>query len=145
MLAKIRSITLGLLARREHSKFELENKLSNKGFALEDIKEVLKEFVAQGLQSDHRFTESYIRMRSNKGFGPVRIKLELLERGLDKEMVGDFLASFDLDWFELARISWVKKFGEKAPVDFKEKAKQLRYLSYKGFNNEHINEIFNSL
>jgi len=139
MLAKVRSKALDLLARREHSMFELEQKLSKKNFDTSDIKEVLCMLSENGLQSDDRFTESYIRMRSKKGFGPIRIKLELRERGVDGETAEGFLVSSDSAWFELAKISRSKKFGRDLPKELNEKARQIRYLSYKGFSSDHIN------
>ena len=141
MLNKVRSTALDLLARREHSKFELEQKLRRKNFALDDIEKVLETLARKGLQSDVRFIENYIAMRSRKGYGPLRIRLELEERGIDKETIGRFLSELDPVWFERALILRIKKFGEKHPANLKEKAKQARYLNYKGFTGDHISRV----
>jgi len=141
VLAKVRSCAVYLLARREHSRFELTQKLGKKEFALSDIEKVLKELVEKGLQSDNRFIESYINMRSKRGFGPLRIKLELRERGIDKETMEGFLSASDPVWFELAKTSRIKKFGKDLPSDLHEKARQVRYLNYKGFTGEQINML----
>ena len=42
------------------------------------------------------------------------------------------------DWFELAGEQRRKKFGAEAPADFKEKARQMRFLQYRGFEQDHI-------
>ncbi len=131
---KIRSCALDLLAYREHSKFELQQKLCRKGFAANDVKKVIEELAQQGLQSDSRFTESYINMRRKRGFGPRRIQMELRERGIDMELN-------DPEWSEWARTLRAKKFGEKIPQDFNERVREMRYLYYKGFTSEQIKEI----
>jgi len=42
------------------------------------------------------------------------------------------------DWFELARQVRVRKFGENLPAEFAEKARQMRFLQYRGFDAEQI-------
>lgn len=142
MLSKIRSCALNLLARREHSKFELYRKLNQKGFPAGDITKLLKELADEKLQSDERFIESYIRTRSNRGFGPSRIKTELADRGIDYKISAPFVDEHAKSWLELARIARTKKFGKKLPGELKKKMQQMRYLYYKGFSNTQIKEVF---
>jgi len=142
MSSKIRSYTLSLLARREHSKLELQQKLSKKEFAAGDIANTIRDLANQGLQSDDRFIEGYISMRSRRGFGPIRIRAELHERGIDKEKSEQFLDQNDPSWFELAQTVCYKKFGKTAPCELPEKMKQIKYLYYKGFTTDHIKRLF---
>lgn len=142
MLPKIRSYALNLLARREHSKLELQNKLFAKGFDSSDIAKVLQELEGSGSQSDPRFIEAYVTMRSRRGFGPERIKAELRERGIDQELSDKFVKKSDPVWFELAKEVHNKKFGAKIPEDLVGQAKQKRYLYYKGFNADQIKNCF---
>ena len=142
MLPKIRSCVLDLLALREHSKFELQRKLIAKGFAIDDVHKVLQDLERQGLQSDARFAESYIAMRRKRGFGPIRIKAELCERGVDKELGENFLAEYKSTWGEQVEVVRCKKFGKKNPRDLHEQAKQIRYLYYKGFDPSMIKGLF---
>ncbi|HBC71254.1 MAG TPA: RecX family transcriptional regulator [Coxiellaceae bacterium] len=142
MLPKIRRSALDILARREHSKFELQHKLSLKGFAVGDIVKITQDLISQGLQSDARFVESYVSMRRNRGFGPVRIKAELHERGIDSTLGEQFLDEHNPIWFELATVMRCKKFGEKKPDGLREQAKQMRYLYYKGFTADQIKRAF---
>lgn len=143
MLSTIRSHAINLLTRREHSKFELQQKLSKMGFALSDIEQTIDNLVRQGLQSDERFVEGYVNMRIRKGFGPVRIGAELQERGIDKEQGERFLVPLNSSWLELARRVRCKKFGKQIPQDLHRKIQQMRYLYYKGFTNDQIKETFN--
>ena len=137
MTTSITHRAIDLLARREHSRFELERKLRQKGFAEEEIPGTLDALVKQGLLSDQRFAELYCRARSNRGFGPRRIQQELQERGVSAELIVQTMAEFDRhSWTELARLTWKKKFGGKLPGDYKTWATQRRFLQYRGFTDE---------
>jgi regulatory protein len=142
MPPKIRSCALDLLARREHSQSELKNKLLAKGFDSSDIEKVLQDLAARGLQSDSRFVEAYIAMRSRRGFGPERIKAELKEKGGALELIDQFLDKSDSIWFELVKDVHNKKFGVKIPENLADQAKQKRYLYYKGFTADQIKNCF---
>lgn len=142
--SKLRQTALDSLARREHSKFELKNKLLAKGFIDSDIEEILQELAAKGLQSDARFVEAYVAMRSRRGFGPQRIRGELRERGINQELSDQFLDERDSSWFELIIAVREKKYGAEVPKDLGDKSKQMKYLYYKGFNSDHIKNIFKS-
>ncbi len=127
---------LNMLIRREHSQLELTRKLQQKEFSNKDIVDSISLLIEQKYQSDERFSESFIHMRYGQGKGPILIAVELKERGLK---------DFDLsiyDWFELAREVRRKKFGMNIPQDYKEKAKQKRFLRSRGFNLDQINKAF---
>lgn len=140
----IRNCALSLLARREHTKFELQCKLIAKGFAEGEVTTILRDLELQNLQSDKRFVESYVAMRAARGFGPIRIKMELCERGVSEELIEQFLTDYKSTWCELAKATRLKKFGNKIPTDLHEKTKQMRYLYYKGFDTELIRKIINT-
>lgn len=135
---------LNLLARREHSVSELKTKLLKADFEIDDIHNVISKLTQSGLQSDQRFAENYLRYRSQRGFGSQRIKLELKERGVSAEIISDALEKTEIDWFALAYNVRSKRFGEQYPEDFKDRAKQQRFLQYRGFTHEQITESFNT-
>ena len=93
---------------------------------------------AAGMQSDARYTEAYVRNRMAKGYGPVRISRELHERGIREELVAQVLAAMETDWEELVQAVRQKKFGRQVPADFKEQARQSRFLQYRGFTYQQI-------
>ncbi len=131
----LRSRALAMLARREHSQFELRQKLAELGGESSVIDTILHEFSKQNWQNDRRFTEVFIRYSARKGQGALNIRQELKQRGItDKEMVEELLA--DHDWFDLAQQTRSKKFGEEFPTERKEQARQLRFLQYRGFSSE---------
>ncbi len=135
----LRLQAMNLLARREHLRAELARKLRQR-FGPEcdsDIESVLQELQDENLQSDSRFTESYIRHRSARGYGPDRIQQELRQKGVDSELLDEAMSVAEVDWAERAREVRYKKFGTGQPGDFREKARQLRFLNYRGFGAEY--------
>jgi regulatory protein len=133
---------MDLLARREHSPLELKQKLSARSFDAELIDDVLEELEAEGLLSAERFAQSFVTARYAKGQGPRRIERELAERGI--EASSDYLDDPRFDWGALARETRIKRFGRPLPADFKEKARQMRFLEYRGFGNEQIRRALES-
>ncbi|MBT5220375.1 MAG: regulatory protein RecX [Woeseia sp.] len=126
------------LARREYGHDELVKKLATAGFETAVAADVVAILRSDGLQSDERFTNSFIQSRISLGKGPVRIRQELKERGIRSELVGVGIDDTDADWYALAIGIRVRKFGSDLPVDFKEKARQMRFLQYRGFEQDHI-------
>ena len=134
-LTSLRSRALAMLARREHSQFELRQKLAELGAESSVIDTILYEFSTENWQNDRRFTEVFIRYSARKGQGALNIRQELKQRGItDKEMVEELLAEHD--WFDLAQQTRSKKVGEELPTERKEQARQLRFLQYRGFSSE---------
>lgn len=133
-----------MLARREHSEKELQRKLVARDFPQEAVVEVLEQLRQEGLQSDHRFTEAFVHNRIGKGIGPLRISRELQERGIDAAQIEDVLATCDVDWMECIALVREKKFGRAKPEDYREQARQSRFLQYRGFSGEQIRSLFNT-
>lgn len=136
---------VSLLARREHSVSELRNKLQRYDHQDNEIEKTLQWLKTNDLQSDQRFTQSYLRHRSQRGCGELRIKQELKQRGVSDTLIAEAFKAAEIDWFALAVAVRCKRFGEQVPVDFKERAKQLRFLQYRGFTHEQITESFNHI
>ncbi len=139
-LQSCREVALALLARREHSVKELRTKLYSRGFDDETITAVLADLVDERLLCDERFAREYVRHRAGKGIGPIRLRQELAERGIGNALVAPCLDEYD--WFELADEARKKRFGPPVPEDFKARAKQMRFLQYRGFSAEQIRNIF---
>lgn len=133
---------MDLLSRREHAVAELSCKLINKGFDECFVDEALAKLVDDGLLSDARYTESYVRFRMNKGFGPVRIREELRQRGVTSGLVNDYVNFQDECWIETAREAWRKRFDGHFPEDMKVRARQQQFLQYRGFTADQTKHIF---
>jgi regulatory protein len=126
------------LARREYGQRELEQKLIAAGFESVTVAATVEKLTGEGLQDDRRFIENFVHSRINQGKGPIRVRQELGERGLNAGMIEAVLEDVAEDWCALARQVRDKKFGPGLPRDFKEKARQMRFLQYRGFDSEHI-------
>ncbi len=136
-----RQVALGLLARREHSRHELQYKLASRGFEEPEIEDLLSALTAERLLSDGRFAEAYVRSRQQRGMGPLRVRAELRERGVAGELIDDALSRAEDDWLELARAQFHKKFSEGAARDYKARAKQARFLQQRGFSGDIIRSV----
>ena len=133
----IRRAAMDLLARREHGFFELERKLSVR-FPREMVVAVLTRLQQERLQSDERFVESYVYSRRQRGYGPVRIRAELLQKGLESELITQHLQCYQDDWTALVRKIKEQKFGTGQPASARERARQIRFLTGRGFSLEQI-------
>lgn len=141
LLRDIRRAALDILARREHSTLELKRKL-DKRFGFSDLtRQVLEQLRNDRLLSDERFAESYIRYRSRTGFGPQRIAKELGERGVSDLLASALVSEHDPDWVAAAKRERSKKFGDRPPVDQDDRLKQMRFLHYRGFSYEIIDQV----
>ena len=138
VIKEIKNTAIKLLAQREHSRYELQSKLSFRGYENDDIEQVLHQLRQAGLQSDTRFVEAYIRMKTQRGFGPVRIRQELHDRGIDDDLIDQYLLPNVEQWAQLVAEVRKKRFGKTLPKDFAERAKQMRFLQYRGFTAEQI-------
>ena len=130
------------LTYREHSHQELVKKLNNKGYDQQEIKTALDRLAQSGLLSNRRFAESYTNNRRRKGYGPQRITLELQDRGIPPEVIAEVLDIADNPWSNEAFQVWKKRFKGALPKDYKERAKQMRFLQYRGFTKEQIDAVF---
>ena len=140
--ACIRKSAMDLLARREHSERELIRKLATRGFDKDLIETTIVGLVADNLLSNVRFAESFVYSRFQKGSGPQKIHAELRERGIDDGLISDSIAEYELQWQELVRQVREKKFGTGQPQDYKERARQMRFLQQRGFTPEQISRVF---
>ena len=108
----------------------------------EEVEDYLDRLAEKGLQSDEKFAESYIRMRSQVGYGPRRITQELQQKGIAEETIYRFYEELELDWYQIALAIWQKKYNQLPGSDLKLKAKQSRFLQYRGFDFDIINWLF---
>ena len=133
---------LRLLARREHSEFELRYKLIGRHFSDSIVESVVMQLVDEGLLSDQRFAEVYARSRFERGYGPLRIRAELRERGISGDLTEQMLAGLSRRWVESAGRQRSKRFGHQLPADYRQRTKQMRFLQQRGFTAEQIQAVF---
>ncbi len=131
-----------LLSRREHSQFELIQKLIARGFNEKLCEKQLQFFIDKRIQSDERYLEAYVRSAFIKGKGPQVIRQTLNQHNIEGGHVNEHIYDEDYDWYKLATEVRIKRFGQSPPLDFTDKQKQMRFLQYRGFEQEQINAAF---
>ncbi|NLS12821.1 recombination regulator RecX [Vibrio sp. SM6] len=127
-----------LLSRRDHGRYELEQKLLLKGFEPQDVAATLSLCAEYGYLDDRRFAQAQLRQHLYKGHGERRIRQELQQKRVDDTIIAAVLDEAEVDWFELARTTAKKKFKGRIAMDAKDYAKQVRFLQYRGFDFEQI-------
>lgn len=155
--SRLRWLAFYYLSRREYGKAELKQKLIDKEQAPDKIDALLDEFEEKGYQSDYRTTLMLIRENIRKGRGRGRIKQEFYRKKIAmpsnidelidmanaeseefREFVDDSADNLvdGVDWLKLAVAARTKKYGDDIPTEQKDKAKQLRFLQYRGFQSD---------
>jgi regulatory protein len=142
---EIRSAAFDLLARREHARQELIDKIyrrfsKRKNISIDKsmIATVVNNMADEGLQSDTRYFEILVHSRKQQGYGPFRISQELKQKMAMPDAGKSLGDTNKQEWKARAQEVRQKKFGEDLPKTPKEKAQQMRFLQYRGFNMEQI-------
>ena len=138
-----KSVAVKLLSRREHSALEIRDKLLKRDFEEQEIAQAISELQQGGWLSDERFAEAYIRMRQLKGFGPIRIAIELNERGVEESITDALLHADDENWQQILEQQYLKKYKNRPIEDYNDKAKRIRFLQYRGFSLDAIYRAIN--
>jgi regulatory protein len=134
----VRTAALALLAGRDFGRTELVRRLGRRGYRDEVVAAVVAGLVAERLLSESRFVEQFIRQHAGRGHGPARIRAELRERGVPEAEIEAGLDAATEDWAALARDVRRRRFGVSPPGDYAVRARQARFLQYRGFSNEQI-------
>jgi regulatory protein len=141
-----------ILAVRDHSEQELRRKLAAPVMGkngpeeidatAEDYDRVIAWCYEHQYLDDERFIARFIASRSRKGYGPARIRQELNQKGIARESTEKAMRECEIDWSVIARDQAHRKYGEPLPTAFSEKAKVQRFLLYRGYLMEDIQEIW---
>jgi len=97
--------------------------------------------MAERLQSDVRFAASYARQRIGRGYGPLRLREELRQRGVSDADVAIALEEMAVDWCTVAAEVMRKRFGTEHARDLKEKGKRARFMQHRGFSADHFQQL----
>ena len=133
--ARLAAITL--LARRDFACRELSERLIRRGCGEATAAGVVAELLREGALDESRYAQNYVAYHAGRGQGPLRIAAELRQRGLAADLIEGALASGP-DWVALARKVCRAKFGLQPPSSWAQRARQARFLQYRGFSSDHI-------
>ena len=133
---KLRAYAFALLTRRDYSQAELTTKLNQYAAHPDEVANLVEELAEQNYQSDQRVAEIVLSSQKRKGKGPNQIKIKLKNKKVDSALIAEELK--ETDWTEQAYQLKVKKYGLDVTKDQKLKAKQMRFLMYRGFEMDAI-------
>lgn len=135
---------LNMLARREHSKQELSEKLCQKHPELtsSQLEELLAKLITGGLQSDDRYAEIWLRSELSKGRGPKRILFDARRKGISS-LVDKLMVEQEIDWFDVAADVACRRFDGASDVNTQ--ARIYRFLEQRGFYGDTIRAVIESL
>lgn len=134
---RVRAAAIALLARRDFASGELRQKLEHRGYEREAAAEAVEGLASEGLLNDARFAENYVAYHAGRGEGPLKIEAELKALNLPSSLIEAALAAGP-DWRARAREVRIRRFGLEEPKTWTQKAKQGRFLQYRGFSSDHI-------
>ena len=150
-----------LLAQRDHSSYELTNKIIQ--FFTKKIKcsedeyyeqlnqlkietaDVIQYCTNQNWMNDTQYIEKYIVMRANKGYGRYKIAMELKQRGLSTDLIHELLRILDINWLYNAHKQLLKKFKQVNVKNISEKQKVTQFLVTRGYTQDDIKDVYNLL
>jgi regulatory protein len=138
----LRVQALRLLARREHTRLELQRKLAGQAEDARELDNLLDEFTARGWLAEARVAEQVIHARRGR-FGSRRIRQELLAKGVAEEIVASVLPQLKDSELKAARTVWRRKF-KAPPSNSTERARQVRFMLGRGFAMETILKVIRS-
>ena len=139
---EIHKKAMDLLARREHSAQELRRKLLGREYTADSIDRVVKQLQQDRLQSDTRFTESYVNHRVGAGIGPLKIRFELQQKGIGDALADQYLEPLAEHWDSMMAEQRERKYGNTIPAEYRERMKQARFLQNRGFSPESVMRLF---
>lgn len=150
-LNKLRSTALAWLGRQEYYEAKFRQKLKDKEATEEQIELIVGEFIENNWLSELRYCEAFVRSRIAKGQGKIRIQADARQKRLDQDYLIQAFDNIETDWFEQALQTYNRRYGDK-PLDnsddgfeqtqekrlarAKEKAKRMRFMQSRGFNQE---------
>ena len=135
----LKTRALGYLARREHSRLELEKKLARHAQTPEELSSMLDTLEQRGFLSAVRMVEHVVHIRRGR-FGSQRIAHELREKGIAENLIAAVLPNIKETEQDNAREVWRKKFGVM-PADAKELGRQIRCRVGRGLTTEVIRQV----
>jgi regulatory protein len=141
---RLRAKAIDLLARRDHSEKELEDKLRSRGGEEDDVAEVLRSLRDIGLLDDRRFARAFLSFRSGNAWGPRRYRQELISRGISREIVDEIFQEVE---DEAAGVpdDKLRLLVERELLRGREPQKVMASLVRRGFGYAEVQDVFRRL
>ncbi len=142
-LRRAKEKALYILSSRSHSKKELIDKIS-RTTDREAAKEACEQMEDLGLVNDESFAKMYAKeLFVRKKYGKIRVRQELLQKGIDKELILEVLEEYEEDPSEKILEILEKKYS-RYKEDEKIKRRAVAALQRMGYNWEEIRRALDS-
>ena len=129
------SKVLKLISTRYKTQKEVENYLYQKGYLPQVVYFVIEKLNEYHYIDDERYTDSFIA--SHKSFGKLKLKQQLLQKGISQSIINDKLENEDFDQTdEIVRLA--EKYMKNKEDTKENYIKLFKYLMSKGFEYETI-------
>ncbi len=138
-LINCKETALKIIERSYKTKKEMEKRLLEKGYNLEEINETLKFLERYNFINDESYTKAFIKDKT-KTQGKQKIKYALKNKGISEEIIEEELSNLDMEREkENANILALKKYNiliKRENDKYKIKEKIIRFLISRGYNYE---------
>ncbi|WP_131926611.1 RecX family transcriptional regulator [Hazenella coriacea] len=95
---KVRQATLRYLSYKPRTIWEVKQYLAGKDFATEYTEQVIQDFQDQGYLDDRQYARSWVEeRRAHKGHGQIRLRQEMLKKGIAEKWIDEALSYTDND------------------------------------------------
>ncbi len=136
---KLYNRALYWLSKRDYSVADFQKKL-DKVCEIDEMKNtLLQQLIENDWLSEERYIKAFIRHKVSAGLGHYRIINDLKQHGIKSQDAEHWIEESNTDWFEQAKSTYQRKYGETEIQDHKERAKRFRYMQYRGFSIDQIN------
>lgn len=132
--------SLKILSLGDYTQEVLRQKLTAKGFSIDEIQSAIHYLTESGIIDDRRYAENYIALKS-KVYGVYRMRQHLSKKGIHKDLLDELLNLNDKSSEYEAASSFLRKKLEGARPNTVDKRKLLAALARKGFSYSVASEV----
>ena len=133
---------IALLARRDYGSAELAERLLAAPFTSAAVEAAIAALQASGYLDDGRYAEHFVAYHAGRGQGPRRVRLGLRGKGLPADLIAQAVEESSAAWATRAQDLRRRRFGVEAPSSLEERARQSRFLLYRGFTPAQVRHAF---
>ncbi len=147
-LQQAKDAAFSLLSYRQRSRQEIKNRLAEKGYSPDIIRQVISVLEQLDYIDDREFAVSWIRDRISRGFGPYRVRQQLREKGIAEQIIEEQLEAeydFELEYQLAEQLASKKKRRYRNKSDWETRNKLKQVLKRKGFSFSVIEVVLDDV
>lgn len=146
-MISIRDYALYLIEFKDRTEKELRDKFKEKGYDENDTEDEIEFLKNYGYINDKRYAEHFTHDAINiKKWGKVRIRTELLRKGVDRETVDNTIedAFFEVE-DDLVLTQMQTRFKNSDFSNIKERTRIFNFFMRRGFSPDEIKGAMNKM